>query len=78
MTLKEFIIEQVALMGIDDFKHQFDVTESTINHWRRGVCLPRTKQMHLIVKLSKGRVSLVQIFADFQKAQAEKYGKKSK
>lgn len=57
MTLKEFIVEQVAKIGMDDFKDKFGVRESSINHWRRGACLPRAEHMLLIVKLSKGRVS---------------------
>ena len=72
LTLKKYIELGVEEMGVDTFKHQFGVTESSINHWRRGACLPRSPQMQQIVELSGGRVSYKEMIETFNKAQAKK------
>lgn len=78
LTLKQFISNEVERIGVDKFKSQFAVTESTINHWRRGACLPRSEHMQLIVLLSKGRVSYKHMIETYNKAQAFKSVSKSK
>lgn len=70
LTLKEFIRGSVGKIGIDKFKHQFGVTESTVNHWARGVCLPRPNHMVRIVRLSHGKVSYKEMIETFVRAQA--------
>lgn len=70
LTLKDYIRLSVTELGIDRIKNKFGVTESTINHWARGACLPRSEQMEKIVKLSDGRVSYAEMIETFNRIQA--------
>lgn len=80
-SLKEFLRGQVSKFGVDQVKNQFGVTESTVNHWARGACLPRPHQMEKIVKLSRGRVSyaeMIETFNRLERARVSSIRKKSK
>jgi len=57
MTLQEYMAKQLASHGPAKLIKKFGVVEATLYHWRRGVSLPRTIQMEMIVKDSKGKVS---------------------
>lgn len=67
LTLKEFIRGEVERDGIDRFKNKFSVTESTVNHWARGACLPRPEQMVRINRMSAGRVTYAEMIETFVK-----------
>lgn len=67
ISLKEFICEMIDKIGIDEFKFKFGVQESTINHWRRGACLPKPEHMETLVKLSKGRVTYQTMIESFNR-----------
>jgi len=53
ISLKNWIDQE----GVHKIAHILKVEESTVRHWRRGHCLPRTEQMRTIRKLSKGLVT---------------------
>jgi len=72
LSLKEYIAEQVEVMGIDKFKHQFGVTESCVNHWRRADAMPRPHHVLKIVKLSGGRVTAERMNQDVARKKALK------
>lgn len=53
LSLKDWINE----VGIEFVAKELGCAESAVGHWRNGHCLPRTKQMARIKKLSGGRVT---------------------
>lgn len=53
VTLKEWIDD----VGVLEVARLTKVGVTSVRHWRRGFCLPRTEQMYLIMKYSKGTVS---------------------
>lgn len=84
--LANFISEQISKIGIDDFKHQFGVSESCVNTWRRGWALPRPEYLEKIEELSGGRLTIGQIVKEFNRkpkyispsAKARKEARKNK
>jgi hypothetical protein len=63
LTLEEWINE----VGVKAVAKLLRVNESAVRHWRRGFCLPKTEQMDLIRKYSKGRVSCDEMIAQFHR-----------
>ncbi len=66
--LNVFLFDEIERIGIDGVQKFYGVTEASIYHWARLVCLPRSKQMEMIVKASKGKVSYASMVETFNRA----------
>lgn len=57
LTFKDWIKKT----GDEKIAKALGVNITTVGHWRRGHCRPKTNQLQEIKKLSKGRVSYASI-----------------
>lgn len=61
MTLAEWITKETSVV----VARKLSTTVGCVNIWRRGLVLPRTKLMKLIVELSDGAVSYEEMIETF-------------
>lgn len=71
LSLKEWIDRE----GILVVARALQVHESTVRHWRRNYCLPRTEQLIKIEKLSRGRVRIDDIVRNYNQSPYRPQGK---
>lgn len=67
-SLQDWINE----IGIESVAKLLKVNAASVRHWRRGHCLPRTGQMYLIQRYSKGRVTYEEMINTYHESQKSK------